>query len=180
MVDIWSRALGAVNLRGLTGLFALEGVSSILVHNSRRKVPILHWHLMLKAQVALLLLLQILWYWGLLSCVVQVLWIKLFLKRVISALSLGFWNLQLLTSWLLKAVIRTIFDALEVRCTIIYIWLAVRADSSFASSVANIGIPLVDGYVLLDTLLRHLLTVWHLLNIIDIDIVNSVVEITHI
>ena len=90
VVDVWSGALGAVYLRGLAGLFALEGVSSILVHNSRRKVPILHRHLMLKAQVALLLLLQILRYLGLLPGVVQVLWIKLFLKRVISALPLGF------------------------------------------------------------------------------------------
>jgi len=49
MVDVWSGALGAVDLRGLTGLFALEGVSSILVHYSRGKVAILHWHLMLEA-----------------------------------------------------------------------------------------------------------------------------------
>ena len=49
MVDVWSGALGAVDLRGLTGLFSLEGVSSILVHYSRGKVAILHWHLMLEA-----------------------------------------------------------------------------------------------------------------------------------
>ena len=181
MVDIWSGALCAVNLRGLASLFALEGVSSIRVHNSRGKVPILHRHLMLKTQVARLLLLQILWYLGLLPGVVQLLRIKLFLKRVVSTLSLGFWNnLQLLTSWLLKAVIRSIFDALKIHCTIFYIWLAVRADSSFTHSIANIGIPLVDGYVLLDTLLWHLLPVWHLLNIVDINVVNSIIEITHI
>ena len=179
MVYIWPWALGTMYLWRLTSLFTIQGVSRILIHNSWRKVPIFHWHLMLEINT-ILLLLQILRYLGLLSGVIYVLRIELFLEWVISALSLGFWNLELLSMWLGEAVIWAIFHLLHVHGTVFHIWLAVRSHSTFAACCDYACVSLINCDILLNVLRSYLLTIRHLLNIIDINVVYPIIEISHI